>query len=56
MSEQPKVRVDEHNCLCFRQDLTADEIEEFGQIARQAFNAGLLSGYNQGKAEAKEAA
>ena len=51
----PRCFVDENNCLSFRGDLTAAELEELEAVARQAFNAGLKSGYRQGR-EAQEAA
>lgn len=47
---KPKAWVDKNNVVVFRADVKPEEVKELDAMLTQAFNAGLISGYAQGRA------
>jgi hypothetical protein len=48
-STQPRAWIDENHVPCFRADVTLKEANELQHMLGQAFNAGVASGYEQGR-------
>ena len=46
--KRPRAWIGEGNVPLFRGDITLAEAQELYEILKQAFNAGLYSGYRQG--------
>jgi hypothetical protein len=48
-STQPRAWLDENHVPCFRADVTLKEASELQDMLGEAFNAGVVSGYEQAK-------
>jgi hypothetical protein len=53
-TSNPKAWIDKNYVTCFRRDITVEEAQELGDMISHAFNAGLVSGYQQGREAASK--